>query len=124
MNRRYLLDTNTLIWATDDSVRLSATYRGIIAAGEGLVVSIVSFWEIAIKQSLGKLDIKGDVTDEVRRRSIPIIPIEIAHVDAVRGLPFHHRDPFDRMLIAQARVEGLTILTADRNFAAYDVDIA
>lgn len=119
----YLLDTNTLIWVTADSGRLTKACREIVAARESLVVSIVSFWEIAIKQSLDKLRIEGDIVAEVRRRSITVLPVELAHVDAVRTLPFHHRDPFDRMLIAQARVEGLTILSSDRRFAAYGVEV-
>lgn len=123
MSRRYLLDTNTLIWVTEDSDRLTNACREIVAAREGLVVSIVSFWEIAIKQSLGKLRIEGDIVAEVRRRSVTVLPVELAHVDTVRALPFHHRDPFDRMLIAQAKVENLTILTIDRQFAAYGVEI-
>lgn len=124
VSRSYLLDTNTLIWATGNSARLPTAHAGILAAQEGLVVSIVSFWEIAIKQSLGKLTIDGDVHAEVRNSGIPLLGVELAHVETVRNLPLHHRDPFDRMLIAQAQVEGLTILTSDRHFAAYAVDLA
>ena len=124
VSRRYLLDTNTLIWAAENSARLPTAHAGILAAQEGLVVSIVSFWEIAIKQSLGKLTIDGDIDAEVKGSGIPLLGVELAHVETVRNLPLHHRDPFDRMLIAQAQVEGLTILTSDCHFAAYAVDLA
>jgi PIN domain nuclease of toxin-antitoxin system len=124
MNRRYLLDTSTLIWASANSIRLPPAQAEIIAAGENLVVSIVSLWEIAIKESLGKLAIDGDIAAEVVSRGIPLIGVNLAHVETVRRLPFHHRDPFDRMLIAQAQVENLTILTSDGNFAAYAVELA
>lgn len=124
VSRRYLLDTNTLIWAAANSAKLPPGHAEIITAGESLVVSIVSLWEIAIKETLGKLAIDGDIAAEVKARGIPLIGVGLAHVEALRRLPFHHRNPFDRMLIAQAQVEDLTILTSDSHFAAYAVALA
>jgi PIN domain nuclease of toxin-antitoxin system len=120
---RYLLDTNTLIWAAEKNDRLPVGHAEIIAAGDGLIVSIVSFWEIAIKQSLGKLTIEGDIAAEVRRSGIPLLPIELAHVETLRHLPWHHRDPFDRMLIAQAKAENLAVITSDQHFQAYGIEL-
>jgi PIN domain nuclease of toxin-antitoxin system len=124
MSEKYLLDTNVLIRATQNDNHLASAHRAIIDARRDLVVSIVTFWEVAIKQSLGKLHLDGDLAEVVRQRAIPILPVTLAHIERIRSLPFHHRDPFDRMLIAQAQVDQLTILTADRHFPSYDVKLA
>ena len=89
-------------------------------------VSIVSMWEIAINTSVGKLDLK--VSMEQLAASLPefhlkLLPLKLEHVQAVEHLPLHHRDPFDRMLIAQAKHEGMHLLTADPHFEAYDVPL-
>ena len=84
-------------------------------------VSAVSVWEVAIKRALGKMVVPIDLFDQVAASGCVALPITWHHARAVEVLPPHHADPFDRMLIAQARVEGLTLLSADRAFAAYDV---
>jgi PIN domain nuclease of toxin-antitoxin system len=76
---------------------------------------------MAIKTSLGKLDVPEPVGENLLRAGFAILDIKVAHIEAVRELPHHHGDPFDRMLIAQARVEQMTLMTADRHFSAYDV---
>lgn len=86
-------------------------------------VSFATVWEMAIKASLGKLETVDDVAARLAETGFETPPILVPHIAAVRHLPLHHRDPFDRMLIAQARVEGLTILTVDPAFRAYDVDV-
>jgi PIN domain nuclease of toxin-antitoxin system len=120
----YLLDTHILLWSLNGDPRLSRRHFDIIEAKESLTISVVSLWEIAIKQALGKLTTDEDLLGNIHRRPIRILPINEAHAMGTAALPLHHRDPFDRMLISQARVEGLTILTSDRRFADYDVVLA
>jgi PIN domain nuclease of toxin-antitoxin system len=120
----YLLDTHVLLWSLNSDPRLSHHHFEIIEAKENLTVSVVSIWEIAIKRSLGKLTIRDDLLGNIARRPIRILPIDEVHALETEHLPFHHRDPFDRMLISQARVEELTILTSDKRFTSYDVLLA
>lgn len=87
-----------------------------------VTVSVASFWEVAIKSALGKLDAPADLPARVEDLGFELLPITSEHAWAVRELPHHHHDPFDRLLIAQAQVERLPILTADPAFAAYDVE--
>jgi PIN domain nuclease of toxin-antitoxin system len=122
--RRYLVDTHIVIWAMEGNERLSEKYREIVANGSSLYVSIISLWEIAIKTSIKKLEIRADVAEVLRDYNIEILPITVAHVNTFMMLPHHHRDPFDRMLIAQAMSEKLQILTVDRNFPLYDIVVA
>jgi PIN domain nuclease of toxin-antitoxin system len=120
----YLLDTHVLLWSLNADPRLSRHHFDIIEAGENLTVSVVSIWEIAIKRSLGKLTTEGDVLANIRSRPIRILRVDETHAIGTEALPLHHRDPFDRLLISQARQEGLTIVTSDRRFADYDVELA
>jgi len=122
--RRFLVDTHILIWALDGDAKRPEQYRQIVADGSLIYVSIVSLWEIAIKTSIGKLEIQADLTETLQQYSIEILQMTISHIEAIRTLPHHHRDPFDRMLIAQAMTENLSLLTVDRHFALYDVAIA
>lgn len=122
--RRFLVDTHVLIWAMDGDAKLPERYRQIVADGSLIYVSIVSLWEIAIKTSIGKLEIQADVIETLREYDIEILPMTVSHIEAVGTLPHHHRDPFDRMLIAQAMTENLSLLTVDRHFALYGVTIA
>ncbi len=122
---RLLIDTHILLWAINDDARLSSHHRAILGRNEGLVVSVVSILEIAIKRSTGKLQVNGgDLLETIRIRGIPLLPVNEHHALYIERLPHHHRDPFDRLLIAQAQVEGLTILTADPQFSRYDVALA
>jgi len=86
-------------------------------------VSAASAWEVAVKSALGKLVARGTVSEALADYGFSSLPISIRHADGVRALPPHHRDPFDRMLIAQAQIEGITIVTKDPVFARYDVAV-
>lgn len=115
-----LLDTCTLLWwASGDELSPDA-HQAIADPGNRVWVSAVSIWEIAVKQSLGKLELDGDL-DAVIEEDFLQLPVTFTHARQVAWLPLHHRDPFDRMLIAQARSEDLTLVTRDRQFARYTV---
>jgi PIN domain nuclease of toxin-antitoxin system len=119
---RLLLDTNALVRWHLKKLRPAAVRT--VKRAELVVVSAISAWEIAIKGSVGKLDLKDTVEDIVARSRFHPLPVTIRHGDLLRDLPRHHSDPFDRLLIAQALDEGLTILTADRVFELYRVPVA
>lgn len=123
---RLLLDTHTFLWLAADAPELSETARAaFLDPANELRLSLASVWEIAIKVSLGKLRLRTTldalVRDGMGQRGLSLLPIELAHVLRVRELPFHHRDPFDRLLIAQAESEGLAILGRDPAFDPYGV---
>lgn len=122
---RVLLDTHVLVWYLEGNANLSRPQRELIVKAETEVfVSTASLWEIAIKTSIGKLKITRSLTDILQQlsfQSIDILHIAPGHVLQVATLPFHHRDPFDRMIIAQSKVEFLPIITLDKEFAAYGV---
>ncbi|MDQ2788651.1 MAG: type II toxin-antitoxin system VapC family toxin [Actinomycetota bacterium] len=120
---RLLLDTNVLIWWLAESPRLSKETRDAITAEPEVIVSAVSAFEIAVKSAIGKLRVPDDLEVQIVEQAMTELPVTVRHGLAVGQLPMHHRDPFDRFLIAQAQCEGLTIITADRAFAAYDVPI-
>lgn len=117
-----LLDTHVLLWAVLDDPRLSAPQRDAIDAGESYL-SAASVWEIGIKRSLGKLDVPDEIFGIAADAGCRPLPISWAHAEAAASLPPHHADPFDRMLIAQARCEGLRLASSDARIAAYDVDL-
>jgi PIN domain nuclease of toxin-antitoxin system len=117
---RLLLDTHILLWWLADSPSLSDRARELIADPDNSVfVSAVSLWEIWLKQSLGKLQLPSDFEERLAGESFESLPLLAAHAREVASLPWHHRDPFDRMLIAQARVAELALLTADETAALY-----
>ncbi|WP_207099457.1 type II toxin-antitoxin system VapC family toxin [Paracoccus shandongensis] len=118
---RLLLDTHVVLWAMADDARLPRALRDAIAGAEALFISAVTVWEVAIKASLGKLDVPADLFDRALAAGAQPLPISWTHARAVADLPPHHADPFDRLLIAQARAEGLVLASADRQFRAYDV---
>lgn len=120
---RLLLDTNVLIWWLAESPRLRKETRDAITAEPEVIVSAVSALEIAVKSAIGKVRVPGDLEVQIVEQAMTELPVTVRHGLAVGQLPMHHRDPFDRLLIAQAQCEGLTIITADRAFAAYDVPI-
>lgn len=121
--RRLLLDTHAWLWWQSADQRLGTHARGLISMAGDVRLSIVSVWEIAIKANLGKLDLPDSVAleKELARNSFSLLTLELSHFDALRRLPLAHRDPFDRMLVAQAQVEGLTVLTADKHIPRYEV---
>ena len=120
---RVLLDTHVFIWWRQDAPRLRAEARDAIARADLVYVSAASAWEAALKVALGKLRIPGPFEEAVSDSHFTKLPIDFDHAAAAAELPAHHTDPFDRMLIAQARLEGLTIVTHDRNFGPYDVPL-
>ena len=129
MGAGHLIDTHTWLWWLADDPRLSEASREILGSEEGeLRLSTASAWEIAIKVVRGKLRLGGEVREvvvsEPAAQGVAVVPIALEHVCEVAQLPLIHRDPFDRMLIAQARCEGLTILTRDPEIRRYDVDAA
>jgi PIN domain nuclease of toxin-antitoxin system len=125
---KLLLDTQVWLWMLAAPARLSAAGRRLVVSTDHeLFLSAASAWEIAIKYGLGKLKFPGppaDLVPEWMRRT-GVTPLAVLHRHAlhVASLPAHHRDPFDRLLVAQAQLEELTILTADRNLARYDVRV-
>ncbi len=119
---RLLLDTHVVIWWLEDPGRLSGKARTAIDSHE-VLVSAVTACEIAQKSAVGKLRTPADLEDQIEDNEFRPLPISVRHGMATFELPFHHKDPFDRLLVAQARCEGLTLVTADRKLAAYDVPI-
>ncbi len=119
-----LLDTHALLWWLDDHPSLSEGARSAIADGSNPVfVSAVVVWEIRIKQGLGKLKLPRGFREVLDSQPFEDLPITTEHAHRVARLPLHHRDPFDRMLVAQAMTERLTIVTRDPNIARYSVRI-
>lgn len=121
---RLLLDTHVVLWWLEADPRIEDEVLGAISSTENEVfVSAVSATEIAIKSVLGKLRTPDDLELQVTQNWFTPLPLTIRHGQAVGELPLHHRDPFDRMLIAQARCEGLTLVTADKAIQKYDVPL-
>lgn len=120
-----LLDTHVFLWAVDDNPKLSLRVRTAIVTGSNMVfVSAATAWEISIKKAIGKLKIpQSDYLEELKLHRFTPLPITTEHALAVENLPHYHRDPFDRMLIAQAQVERLTLVTGDLRLKAYPVKI-
>ena len=117
-----LLDTHVLLWALADDPDLAAPARRAITDPRRQVfVSAVSAWEITIKKALGKLRAPDDLADQLDRRRFTALDVTIEHALAVGELADHHTDPFDRLLVAQARVEQLTLVTRDARITQYDV---
>ena len=125
---KLLLDTQALLWFLTDDPHLSAAAKSAIEnAANQCHVSIASLWEIVIKLSLGKLRLPTRFTEifpaQLQQNGFTLLPIEIRHLQSLETLPDHHRDPFDRLLIAQSTSEGLTVITNDSAFPAYSPDI-
>ena len=119
-----LLDTHVLLWWLDASPTLSEKAKSTIADGNNLVfVSSAVIWEIRIKQALGKLEIPSNFRKVLDRQPFEMLAISAEHAHAVGDLPAHHRDPFDRMLIAQATVERLTLVTRDTIIRNYKIPV-
>lgn len=119
---RLLLDTHVLIW-WDEGARLSARARAAIETADQVYVSAVSGWEIAIKTALGKLRPSRTVAEAAADSGFEELPLRLRHTEILASLPPLHRDPFDRMLVAQALAERLTIVTRDPAIAAYDAPV-
>ncbi len=119
---KLLLDTHVLLWALLDDERLTPAANDAISDGRNVVfASAASVWEVAIKRSLGKLRAPTSIVAAIDEARFTHLPITLNHADAVTMLPDHHRDPFDRILVAQAEVDGLTLVTHDSQVLQYDV---
>ena len=122
-----LIDTHVLIWFLEGNKSLSKPHRQIISDSQNdVLVSIASLWEIAVKISLGKLTLAkplADVIKQIAVENIEVLPILPKHTLQVSILPFHHRDPFDRIIIAQLQVENLPIVTNDIEFSHYGIKL-
>ena len=122
---KVLLDTYTFLWFIDDNPQLSQKAKALLEADNELLLSIASLWGIVIKLSLGKLTVEMPtevlMTQQLTRNDIDVLPITVDHLVMVATLPLHHRDPFDRLLIAQAIVEQIPIVSVDPAFDAYPV---
>lgn len=121
---KLLLDTHAAIWWLGDDARLGAAAATQLSDDSNhVLLSAVVVWETAIKRSLGKLDTPGDLATTLLAGGAMPLPISLEHAAALEHLPHHHRDPFDRMLIAQATVEGATIVSSGKALRAYDVPV-
>lgn len=124
---RLLLDTHVILWYLSDDERLPSKVKHEITKIENVCfVSIASFWEISIKHSIGKLKLKANLTsvfDMISNSGFSVLPITSNHIIKSAELQFHHRDPFDRLLIAQTISEELTFISKDQEFAKYEVPV-
>ena len=125
---RLLLDTHTFVWMDDAPSRLpQRVQRALEDVDNSLLLSLVSVWEIQIKAQLGRLNIQTSVENLVERHQasngIELLPITLPHILGLSELPSHHGDPFDRLLISQARVEDIILVTKDENISKYPIDV-
>lgn len=112
-----------MLWPLAGSRPLGAAARAAIAAASELRFSVVSFAEIGVEVAIGKRSVPADVEEHVTGSGLRLLPLTAAHGLHVSALPLHHRDPFDRLLVSQAAIEGLTLVTADERLDAYDVEV-
>lgn len=120
---RFLLDTHVVLWWLADDAALSDEVKTLIDDEPEVYVSSATVWEIAIKQAIGKIKIPVDLAEHVAVSEFRELPITFEHARAAGRLPLVHRDPFDRMLVAQAQCAGLTLVTADADISRYEVDV-
>lgn len=120
---RLLLDTHVLLWWLADSPRLTKPARTLIAGGSQVFVSAGTAWEISIKRALGKLTAPDDLEAAVEASQFEPLPISVRHTIAAGDLAHFHEDPFDRLLVAQAKCEGLRLVTGDSRLAAYGPEV-
>ncbi|WP_135256814.1 type II toxin-antitoxin system VapC family toxin [Thermus caldilimi] len=114
-----LLDSHIVLWWLSDDRRLSRRARRLIEGADQVFVSAATTWELAVKASLGKLRMPEGFVEVVEEEGFTHLPITPVHAMAVQSLPWHHRDPFDRILLAQAMVEGVRLMSADQALASY-----
>lgn len=121
--KRLLLDTHVVLWWLADDPTLSDELKSTIDEEVDVFVSAVTVWEVAIKQQLGKITAPADLPERIRDSELPNLAITSDHAIAAGRLPLIHRDPFDRMLVAQARSEGLALVTRDKALGSYQVPL-
>ena len=124
---KVLIDTHVFIWWTSDSQKLSLLVYNLLSDPNTQVfLSVVSIWEMQIKLSLGKLQLKTAlpelIEDEIKRNRIKLLPLDLSHIYALSNLSNYHRDPFDRLLISQSQSEKLLIVSIDAKFDGYDIE--
>lgn len=125
---KLLLDTHIFLWLNSEPEKMpSAAYDACCNPHNQLYLSHVSPWEIQIKQQLGKLQLRAALPEliemQARENGLNMLPIELSHIYDLSQLPCHHNDPFDRLLIAQARIESMVLVTVDRKISLYDVEV-
>ena len=121
---KYLLDTHSLLWTIFEPDKLSTEAQEIILDQNNIVcISLISLWEISIKQNIGRLDIPKKFFEVVNQGGFEMLPLTVLQIEQYRTLPLHHRDPFDRMLIVQAQQQKLIFITRDPEISKYDVEI-
>jgi PIN domain nuclease of toxin-antitoxin system len=119
---RILLDSHVALWWLDDGAQMGERCRELISHADEAFISVATPWELGIKRALGKLSMPDGLIDELESQGFASLSITAAHAELAPALPPHHRDPFDRMLIAQAQLETLVLVTADETLASYDVE--
>ena len=124
---KVLIDTHILLWFINNDPKLSLKTKVLLQSDIDIAVSIASLWEIAIKLSIGKLTLPGSIEElfplQLTLNQIDLLPIEVRHLQSLSKLPFHHRDPFDRLIIAQALVENIGLVSVDQVFETYGVKL-
>jgi PIN domain nuclease of toxin-antitoxin system len=121
---RYLLDTHVLLWSVAGASQLSAPVKQIIESADNVIfVSLISLWELRIKESLGKVTLPKNFYTGLEAAGFELLSMTLKHIQALGFLPLHHRDPFDRMLIVQANIEQMTLITKDDDIQKYDVSL-
>ena len=120
---RFLLDSHILIWLDTGDLRLSPAVLRTLRLGEQRFLSAATAWELSLKQAAGKLWLSVPVSTMIDAFGLLELPVTVRHGDLAATLPMHHRDPFDRMLLAQASLEGLILVTADRQLAQYGIPV-
>lgn len=120
---RLLLDTHVVLWQLSGVRELSTSARDALATADDLLFSVVSFAEIGVKASVGKLDVPDELRARISDAGVRTLALSSAHGLTVAGLPVHHRDPFDRLIIAQAMTEQLTVVTANPRFGCYGIHV-
>ncbi|MGL4880369.1 MAG: type II toxin-antitoxin system VapC family toxin [Waterburya sp.] len=121
---KFLLDTHSLLWTVFEPDKLSTEAQEIIVDQQNIIcVSLISLWEISIKQNIGRLDIPKEFFEVVTTGGFEMLPLSIAQIEQYQKLPLHHRDPFDRMLIVQAKEQKLILITRDSEISKYDIKL-
>jgi PIN domain nuclease of toxin-antitoxin system len=123
---KVLIDTHVLLWGLQDEAKLSSRVRKLLPAAE-VWISVASIWEIITKVQVGKLDLPGPVGDylssKLKANGVSVLPLTFDHVRRLEKIPLHHRDPFDRILIAQSMAESIPLVTSDPELKKYSVEI-